>query len=177
MQRTWFGQSDIDWPGTAPKLETAASVHAAPVSTMIEAAPCLHLLAPHSLLTLLGGRSTARLQGSITFNGNGLSKASKRKLGYVAQVRGVSYHLRGLCSTRLQVAVVQEYAVAAMCLLNGGYITAACCPVLTRAGRPAVCGANGVRGGHTSMLAGCQPWCRLSGSACCRIIYILACNG
>lgn len=58
---------------------------------MIEAAPCLHLRAPYSLLTLLGGRSTARLQGSITFNGSGLSKASKRKLGYVAQVGGVSF--------------------------------------------------------------------------------------
>ncbi|GFR49799.1 hypothetical protein Agub_g11737, partial [Astrephomene gubernaculifera] len=38
-----------------------------------------------SLLTLLGGRSTARLEGAITFNGARLSKALKRKLGYVSQ--------------------------------------------------------------------------------------------
>ncbi|KXZ52591.1 hypothetical protein GPECTOR_9g636 [Gonium pectorale] len=38
-----------------------------------------------SLLTLLGGRSTARLGGAITFNGQPLNKPIKRKLGYVAQ--------------------------------------------------------------------------------------------
>ncbi|KAG2425311.1 hypothetical protein HXX76_013891 [Chlamydomonas incerta] len=38
-----------------------------------------------SLLTLLGGRSTARLGGSIAFNGAKMSKATKRKMGYVSQ--------------------------------------------------------------------------------------------
>ncbi|GLC39402.1 hypothetical protein PLESTM_000892900 [Pleodorina starrii] len=38
-----------------------------------------------SLLTLLGGRSTARLEGSVTFNGAKMSKPVKRKLGYVSQ--------------------------------------------------------------------------------------------
>ncbi|GIL50151.1 hypothetical protein Vafri_6284 [Volvox africanus] len=38
-----------------------------------------------SLLTLLGGRSTARLEGSVNFNGSKMSKALKRKLGYVMQ--------------------------------------------------------------------------------------------
>ncbi|GLI63140.1 hypothetical protein VaNZ11_006048 [Volvox africanus] len=38
-----------------------------------------------SLLTLLGGRSTARLEGSVTFNGAKMSKTLKRKLGYVMQ--------------------------------------------------------------------------------------------
>ncbi|GAX76515.1 hypothetical protein CEUSTIGMA_g3961.t1 [Chlamydomonas eustigma] len=38
-----------------------------------------------SLITLLGGRSTARWDGSITFNGAELSKPIKRKLGYVSQ--------------------------------------------------------------------------------------------
>lgn len=38
-----------------------------------------------SLLATLGGRSTARTTGSITFNGQPLTKAVKRKLGYVTQ--------------------------------------------------------------------------------------------
>ncbi|GIL87008.1 hypothetical protein Vretimale_14202 [Volvox reticuliferus] len=38
-----------------------------------------------SLLTLLGGRSTARLEGNVTFNGARMSKPLKRKLGYVMQ--------------------------------------------------------------------------------------------
>ncbi|PNH02532.1 ABC transporter G family member 26, partial [Tetrabaena socialis] len=38
-----------------------------------------------SLLALLGGRSTARLEGTITFNGAKMNKAVKRKLGYVMQ--------------------------------------------------------------------------------------------
>ncbi|KAG2488296.1 hypothetical protein HYH03_013146 [Edaphochlamys debaryana] len=38
-----------------------------------------------SLLTLLGGRSTARVDGAITFNGSKLNKPIKRKLGYVSQ--------------------------------------------------------------------------------------------
>ncbi len=39
-----------------------------------------------SLLALVGGRSSARHDGSILFNGKSLDKASKRKLGYVSQV-------------------------------------------------------------------------------------------
>lgn len=39
-----------------------------------------------SLLTLLGGRSTARLGGTIAFNGAKMTKATKRKMGYVSQV-------------------------------------------------------------------------------------------
>jgi len=38
-----------------------------------------------SLLTVLGGRSTARTTGTITFNGAPLNKGSKRKLGFVSQ--------------------------------------------------------------------------------------------
>eukprot|EP00198_Chlamydomonas_reinhardtii_P001397 XP_001690733.1 predicted protein [Chlamydomonas reinhardtii] len=38
-----------------------------------------------SLLTLLGGRSTARLGGTIAFNGAKMTKATKRKMGYVSQ--------------------------------------------------------------------------------------------
>lgn len=39
-----------------------------------------------SLLGIIGGRSTARIEGSVTFNGSKLDKATKRKLGYVMQV-------------------------------------------------------------------------------------------
>lgn len=39
-----------------------------------------------SLLAVMGGRSTARSTGSITFNGEAPNKKIKRKMGFVAQV-------------------------------------------------------------------------------------------
>ncbi len=39
-----------------------------------------------SLLAVLGGRSTARVAGTIAFNGRTMDKQVKRKLGYVMQV-------------------------------------------------------------------------------------------
>lgn len=41
-----------------------------------------------SLLAVLGGRSTARVSGTIAFNGRTMDKQVKRKLGYVMQVGG-----------------------------------------------------------------------------------------
>ncbi|MEW5318872.1 MAG: hypothetical protein WDW38_010056 [Sanguina aurantia] len=60
------------------------------VSGAVQPGEVLALMGPSgsgktSLLAVMGGRSTARSSGSITFNGEAPNKAIKRKMGFVAQ--------------------------------------------------------------------------------------------
>ncbi|MEW5296891.1 MAG: hypothetical protein WDW36_000138 [Sanguina aurantia] len=60
------------------------------VSGAVQPGEVLALMGPSgsgktSLLAVMGGRSTARSSGSITFNGEPPNKAIKRKMGFVAQ--------------------------------------------------------------------------------------------
>ncbi|KAG2431027.1 hypothetical protein HYH02_013459 [Chlamydomonas schloesseri] len=81
------GGTDVEAPKAPPPKERQVLFN---ISGEVTPGEVLALMGPSgggktSLLTLLGGRSTARLGGTISFNGAKMTKATKRKMGYVSQ--------------------------------------------------------------------------------------------